>query len=129
MRHDEALAIREFYRRFTPALWKLARQAHVQPALRDDVATDCLEQCRHHLMQPTVAVPANLTGYLVAMFRHRLANDRRATTAPYRRREPRQRGSATASASCARSSLSHAAAGSVSDSSLCRATNRWRGNV
>ena len=35
MRHDEALAIREFYRRFAPVLWKLARQAHVQPALRD----------------------------------------------------------------------------------------------
>jgi RNA polymerase sigma factor (sigma-70 family) len=79
MRHDEALAIREFYRRFTPVLWKLARQAHVQPALRDDVVTDCLSDAAIHLMQPTVAIPANLTGYLVATFRHRLANDRRAT--------------------------------------------------
>jgi len=79
MRHDEALAIREFYRRFTPVLWKLARQAHVQPALRDDVVTDCLSDAAIRLMQPTVAIPANLTGYLVATFRHRLANDRRAT--------------------------------------------------
>ena len=79
MRHDEALAIREFYRRFAPVLWKLARQAHVQPALRDDVVTDCLSDAAIHLMQPTVAIPANLTGYLVATFRHRLANDRRAT--------------------------------------------------
>jgi RNA polymerase sigma factor (sigma-70 family) len=79
MRHDEALAIREFYRRFSPALWKLARQAHLQPALRDDAVTDCLSDAAIHLMQPTAAVPANLTGYLVAMFRHRLANDRRAT--------------------------------------------------
>ena len=78
MRHDEALAIREFYRRFAPVLWKLARQAHVQPALRDDVVTDCLSDAAIHLMQPTAAMPANLTGYLVATFRHRLANDRRA---------------------------------------------------
>ena len=79
MRHDEALAIREFYRRFAPVLWKLARQAHVQPALRDDVVTDCLSDAAIHLMQATAAVPVNLTGYLVTMFRHRLANDRRAT--------------------------------------------------
>lgn len=79
MRHDEALAIREFYRRFAPVLWKLARQAHVQPALRDDVVTDCLSDAAIHLMQATVAMPANLTGYLVATCRHRMANDRRAT--------------------------------------------------
>lgn len=79
IRHDEALAIREFYRRFAPVLWKLARQAHVQPALRDDVVTDCLSDAAIHLMQATVAMPANLTGYLVATFRHRLANDRRST--------------------------------------------------
>jgi RNA polymerase sigma factor (sigma-70 family) len=80
LRRDEALAIREFYRRFTPALWKLARQAHVQPALRDDVVTDCLSDAAIHLMQATSVNPANLTGYLVATFRHRLANDRRANT-------------------------------------------------
>ena len=79
MRHDEALAIREFYRRFAPVLWKIARQAHVQPALRDDVVTDCLSDAAIHLMPPNGPNPANLTGYLVAMFRHRLANDRRAT--------------------------------------------------
>jgi RNA polymerase sigma factor (sigma-70 family) len=79
MRHDEALAIREFYRRFAPALWKLARQVHVQPALRDDVVTDCLSDAAIHLMQATAAMPANLTGYLIATFRHRLANDRRAS--------------------------------------------------
>jgi RNA polymerase sigma factor (sigma-70 family) len=78
-RQDEALAIRELYRRFGSVLWKLARQAHIQPALRDDVVTDCLSDAAIHLMQPTVAFPANLTGYLVAMFRHRLANHWRAT--------------------------------------------------
>ena len=79
MRRDDAVAIREFYHRFTPALWKVARQAHVQPALRDDVVTDCLTDSALHLMQPTVAAPANLAGYLVSALRHRLANDRRAT--------------------------------------------------
>jgi len=79
MRRDDAVAIREFYRRFTPVLWKEARRAHVQPALRDDLAIDCLSDSAIHLMQATVAVPSNLTGYLVAAFRHRLANDRRAT--------------------------------------------------
>jgi RNA polymerase sigma factor (sigma-70 family) len=79
MRRDDAVAIREFYHRFTPALWKVARQAHVQPALRDDVVTDCLTDSALHLMQPTVAAPVNLAGYLVSTLRHRLANDRRAT--------------------------------------------------
>jgi len=79
MRRDDDVAIREFYRRFAPLLWKIARQAHVQPALREDVVTDCLSDSAIHLMQATVAIPANLAGYLVAAFRHRLANDRRAT--------------------------------------------------
>jgi RNA polymerase sigma factor (sigma-70 family) len=78
MRRDDAVAIREFYRRFTPLLWKIARQAHVQPALRDDVVTDCLTDSALHLMQSTVATPANLAGYLVAALRHRLVNDRRS---------------------------------------------------
>jgi len=79
MRRDDDVAIREFFRRFTPVLWKIARQAQVQPALRDDVVTDCLSDAALHFMQATVAPPANLTGYLIATFRHRLANDRRAT--------------------------------------------------
>jgi RNA polymerase sigma factor (sigma-70 family) len=79
MRRDDDVAIREFYRRFTPVLWKVARQEHVQPALRDDVVTDCLSDSAIHFMQATVAAPANLTGYLVSAFRHRVANDRRAT--------------------------------------------------
>ena len=79
MRHDEALAIREFYRRFTPALWKVARQEHVQPALREDLVMECLADTAMHLMQPTARLPANLTGYLITTFRHRLTNDRRAT--------------------------------------------------
>jgi DNA-directed RNA polymerase specialized sigma24 family protein len=79
IRRDDDVAIREFYRRFTPVLWKVARQAQVQPALRDDVVTDCLSDSAIHFMQAAVAFPANLAGYLVAAFRHRLANDRRAT--------------------------------------------------
>jgi len=43
------------------------------------VVTDCLSDAALHFMQATVAPPANLTGYLIATFRHRLANDRRAT--------------------------------------------------
>jgi RNA polymerase sigma factor (sigma-70 family) len=78
MRRDDAVAIREFYHRFTPVLWKIARQARVQPALIEDVVTDCLTDSALHLMQATVAQPANLTGYLVAALRHRLANERRA---------------------------------------------------
>lgn len=79
LRRDEPAAIRQFYRRFTPVLWKEARRAHVQPALREDVANDSLTDSALHLMQPAVTMPSNLTGYLVAAFRHRLANDRRAT--------------------------------------------------
>jgi DNA-directed RNA polymerase specialized sigma24 family protein len=79
MRRDEDDAIREFYRRFGPVLWKAARQAQIQPALREDVVTDCLSDAAIHFMQPTVAIPANLAGYLIAAFRHRLANDRRST--------------------------------------------------
>jgi len=78
MRRDDDVAIREFYRRFTPVLWKVARQEHVQPGLRDDAVTDCLSDSAIHFMQATVAAPANLTGYLVSAFRHRVANDRRA---------------------------------------------------
>ena len=78
MRHDEALAIREFYRRFAPVLLKIARRARVERAVRDDVVTDCLSDAALHLMQPAVTVPINVTGYLVATFRHRLANNRRA---------------------------------------------------
>lgn len=79
MRRDEDAAIREFYRRFGPVLWRIARQSQVQPALREDVVTDCLSDSAMHLMHPTVAIPTNLAGYLVASFRHRLANDRRST--------------------------------------------------
>lgn len=78
MRRDEDVAIREFYRRFAPALWKEARRAHVQPALRDDVVNDCLADSALHLMQSGIPIPANVTGYLVSAIRHRLANDRRA---------------------------------------------------
>ena len=78
LRRDDAVALRQFYDRFSSALWKLARQAHVQPALREELITDCLSDAALHLMQPTVALPSNLTGYLVAAFKHRLANDRRA---------------------------------------------------
>lgn len=78
MRRDDAVAIREFYFRFTPALWTEARRAHVQPALREDVVNDCLADSAIHLMQANVPVPVNVTGYLVAALRHRLANDRRA---------------------------------------------------
>lgn len=78
MRRDEEVAIREFYRRFAAALWKEARRAHVQPALRDDVVNDCLADSAIHLMQSGVPIPGNLTGYLVAAMRHRMANDRRA---------------------------------------------------
>lgn len=78
MRRDDAVAIREFYHRFTPVLWKIARQARVQPELVEDVVTDCLTDSALHLMQATVAEPANLAGYLVSALRHRLANERRA---------------------------------------------------
>lgn len=79
LRRDDDVAIREFYRRYAPALWKAARQAQVQPALREDVVTDCLSDAAIHLMQPTVPIPAKPAAYLVAMFRHRLSNERRAT--------------------------------------------------
>jgi len=78
MRRDDDVAIREFYYRFTPVLWREARRGRVQPALRDDVVNDCLADSALHLMQPNVPIPVNLTGYLVATLRHRLANERRA---------------------------------------------------
>ena len=35
MRRDDEVAIREFYYRFPPALWREARRGRVQPALRE----------------------------------------------------------------------------------------------
>ena len=79
MRRDDASAIREFYRRFTPVLWKEAYRARVQLALRDDLVVDCLSDSAIHLMQASVAAPRSLAGYLVAAFRNRVANEYRAS--------------------------------------------------
>jgi RNA polymerase sigma factor (sigma-70 family) len=78
MRRDDASAIREFYRRYTPVLWKEAARARVQPPVRDDLVNDCLSDSAIHLMQASVAVPKNLTAYLVTAFRHRIVNEYRA---------------------------------------------------
>jgi len=78
MRRGEPAAIREFYRRFTPVLWKEARRAHVYPALRDDVVNDCLGDGAMRLMRPEAPVPASLTAYLITALRNRMSNDRRA---------------------------------------------------
>jgi RNA polymerase sigma factor (sigma-70 family) len=77
MRRDDASAIREFYRRFTPVLWKEASRARVRPEVRDDLVVDCLSDSAIHLMQASVAAPKSLGGYLVAAFRNRVANEYR----------------------------------------------------
>jgi RNA polymerase sigma factor (sigma-70 family) len=79
MRRDDASAIREFYRRFTPMLWKEASRARVQPEIRADLVHDCLSDSAIHLMDASVAIPRNLAGYLATAFRNRLANEFRAS--------------------------------------------------
>ena len=79
MRRDDASAIAEFYRRFTPMLWKEASRARVRPEVRDDLVVDCLSDSAIHLMQASVAAPRSLGGYLVAAFRNRVANEYRAS--------------------------------------------------
>jgi DNA-directed RNA polymerase specialized sigma24 family protein len=78
MRRDDPVALDEFYRRFTPELWKKARLLGVQPALRDEVVFDTLGDAALHLMRDTVIVPAKLTGYLVNALRNHIRNARRA---------------------------------------------------
>jgi RNA polymerase sigma factor (sigma-70 family) len=80
MRRDDASAIREFYRRFTPLLWKEASRARVRPEIRDDLVVDCLGDSAIHLMQGSVAAPRSLAGYLVAAFRNRLSNEYRSSS-------------------------------------------------
>jgi RNA polymerase sigma factor (sigma-70 family) len=80
MRRDDASAIREFYRRFTPVLWKEATRARVRPELRDDLVIDCLGDSAIHLMQASVAPPRSLAGYLVTAFRNHVANSYRAAS-------------------------------------------------
>ena len=79
MRRDDASAIREFYRRFTPVLWKEATRARVRPETRDDLVVDCLSDSAIHLMQASVAAPKSLAGYLVAAFRNRVASEYRSS--------------------------------------------------
>ncbi len=78
MRRDDPLALREFYRRFTPELWKKARLLGVQPALREEVVFETLGDAALYLMRDTVIVPAALTGYLVNALRNHIRNARRA---------------------------------------------------
>ena len=79
MRRDDASAIREFYRRFTPVLWKEASRARVRPEIRDDLVIDCLSDSAIHLMQASVAAPRSLAGYLVAAFRNRVSSEYRSS--------------------------------------------------
>lgn len=79
MRRDDASAIREFYRRFTPLLWKEASRARVRPEIRDDLVVDCLGDSAIHLMQASVAAPRSLAGYLVVAFRNRVSNEYRSS--------------------------------------------------
>src|SRR5574338_663532 len=80
MRRDDASAIREFYRRFTPLLWKEVRRARIPPEVRDDLVHDCLSDAAIHLMEASVTMRRHLAGYLVAAARNRLSNVLRANT-------------------------------------------------
>lgn len=78
LRRDDPLALSEFYRRFTPELWKKAKLLGVQPALREEVVFETLGDAALHLMRDTVVVPTKLTGYLVNALRNHVRNARRA---------------------------------------------------
>jgi DNA-directed RNA polymerase specialized sigma24 family protein len=73
MRRDEASAYREFLRTFRPTLMDEARRLRVQPALRDEIVDECLDDVALQLRRETTAIPRALAPYLVRALRlHRL---------------------------------------------------------
>lgn len=92
MRRDEASAYREFLLTFRPALLDEARRLRVQPALRDEMVDECLDDVALQLRRETTAIPRVLTPYLVRALRlHRLKQYR----GDRRRRDREREGAAS----------------------------------
>lgn len=77
MRREEPAAFQEFFACFSPLLLREARRLGVQPALRDQVVLECLDDAAMALMQHTTPVPRSLAAYLAAALRHDVFNESR----------------------------------------------------
>ena len=79
IRRNEPLAFQELFWRFQTLLMRSARQLGVQPALREELVVELLNDAALRLMQYQKAAPKSLVAYLVASLRHRVGASARAT--------------------------------------------------
>jgi RNA polymerase sigma factor (sigma-70 family) len=79
IRRNESLAFQELFWRFQTVLVRCARQLGVQPALRDELVVELLNDAVLRLMQYHKPVPRSLVAYLIATLRHRIAASARST--------------------------------------------------
>jgi DNA-directed RNA polymerase specialized sigma24 family protein len=86
IRRNEPLAFQELFWRFQTLLVRCARQLGVQPALREELVVELLNDAVLRLMQYQKAAPKSLVAYLIASLRHRVGASGRATR---RRRDSR----------------------------------------
>lgn len=78
IRQGERKAIRDFYRRFHPLLMQWAERCGVEAGLRDEAATQCLNNALLVLRRYTTPMPRSLSAYLVIALRNAIRNSRRA---------------------------------------------------
>jgi DNA-directed RNA polymerase specialized sigma24 family protein len=78
IRNNEPLAFQELFWRFQTLLVRYARQLGVQPALREELVVELLNDAVLRLMQYDKAVPKSLVAYLIATLRHRVVASARA---------------------------------------------------
>jgi RNA polymerase sigma factor (sigma-70 family) len=77
MRRDDPNAYRHFFRCYRPLPLGEARRLQIQPALRDEIVDECLDDVAMRLRRPTSRVPSSLAPYLVRALRlHHLAQRR-----------------------------------------------------
>jgi DNA-directed RNA polymerase specialized sigma24 family protein len=79
MRRDDPHAYHDFFRCYRPLLLGEARRLQIQPALRNEIVDECLDDVAMRLRRPTSRVPLSLAPYLVRALRlHHLAQRRAA---------------------------------------------------
>ena len=78
IRRTEPLAFQELFWRFQTLLVRCARQLGVQPALREELVVELLNDAALRLMQYQKAAPKSLIAYLIASLRHRVSASARA---------------------------------------------------
>lgn len=79
IRRNEPLAFQELFWRFQTLLVRYASQLGVQPALREELVVELLNDAVLRLLQYQKAAPKSLVAYLIASLRHRVGASARAT--------------------------------------------------